>query len=115
MIAGFGTARRVDVVVVANEVGCPLVRVALQETVEAFEPVTEGPTIERPGIRALAARHQVPFADRGRVVARVAQYARESGDRLWQPARVARIRHRHVGEKPHPDRVVIATREHAGA
>ena len=106
-------ARRVDVVVVAHEVRRPVVGVALQEPVVALEPEAERPPVERPGQRALATRHQVPLADRQRVVPRVAQHPGERSRRLRHAAGVAGERHRQVGQEAHPDGVVVAPRHQA--
>src|SRR5207247_11170985 len=70
---------------------------------------------EGPRRAELPARRQVPFADRERAVARVAQDARQRRGRAGDGAVVAREPDRDVGEEAHADGVVIAPREQAGA
>src|SRR6185437_12032923 len=55
-------ARRLDVVVVTDQVRCPVVRVTLEEPVVALEPGTERPGVERSRGRSLPAWRQVPLA-----------------------------------------------------
>ena len=82
-----GASGRVDVVVVAHQVGGPVVGVALQEPVVPFEAQAERPGVERPGGRALPAGCEVPLADGERRVPDVAQDpgsgAAVRGSRAW--------------------------------
>ncbi len=102
---------RLDVVVVADQVGGPVVGVALQEPVVALEPEAERPGVEGPGRRALPARREVPLADGHGRVAGIAQEAGERRRRLGQARVVAGEAQRDVGQEPHPDRMVVATGE----
>ena len=107
-------ARRVDVVVVADQVGRPVVGVALEEAVVALEPHPERPAVEGAGGRPLPARREVPLADGQGAVAGVAQQAGEGRRALGQPGGVAGVAHRQVGQKAHPHRVVVASGEERG-
>ena len=111
VVALLGPARRLDVVVVADQVRGPVVGVALEEPVVALEPEAERPGVEGPGGRALPARREVPLADGQRRVPGVAQEAGEGGGRLGQPGVVAGEAERDVGQEAHPDGVVVASRE----
>ena len=110
-----GGARRIDVVVVAHEVGCPVVGVTLEEAVVPLEAEAERPPVEGARVRALPRGHEVPLADRHRVVPGVAQQPRHGDGRSRDAPGVARVRHRRVGEVPHSDRVMVATGEEARA
>ena len=114
MVALLGRARRVDVVVVAHEVGRPLVGVALEEPVVALEAEAERPPVERTRVGALARRHEVPLPDRERVVARrraaaAAASPPTSGCARCSPGTPIG----HVGEEAHAHRVVVAAGEQA--
>ena len=111
VIALLGPARRLDVVIVTDQVGGPVIGVALQEAVVALEPEAERPRVEGAGRRALPAGGEMPFADGHGRVARVAQQAGESGGRLGQSGVVAGKAQRDVGQEPHADGMVVAARE----
>ena len=64
VIAVLGPARRVDLVVVVDEVGIPVVGLAAEPSVEAFEPAPQRPPALERGEVALLARRQVPLARR---------------------------------------------------
>ncbi len=106
-----GPTRRLDVVVVTDQVRCPVVGVALEEAVVALEAEAERPGVEGPGGRALPARRQVPLADGQGGVPGVAQQAREGGGGLRQAGVVTGEGERDVGQESHPDGVVVAPRE----
>ena len=63
VVALLGRPRRLDRVVVVDEVGVPLARVPAEEAVEALEAAPERPAVVRAGRRLLVARGQVPLAD----------------------------------------------------
>ena len=111
VVAVLGPARRLDVVVVADQVRRPVVGVALEEAVVALEAEAERPGVEGPGGRALPARREVPLADGQGRVPGVAQQARERGGRLGQAGVVAGEGQRDVGQESHPDGVVVAPGE----
>ncbi len=113
VVPGFGRGRRIDVLVVADEVRAPLVRVALEKPVVALEAEPERPPVERSRMRTLARRDEVPLPHRERVVPAITQQSRHRGRRLRDPSRVARIGRGHVGQEPHPDRVRVASGEQA--
>ena len=75
VVALFGPARSLDVVVVADEIGGPVVGVTLQEPVVALEAEPERPGGEGSGGRALPAGGEVPLADGHRRIAGVTQEA----------------------------------------
>ena len=104
----------IDVVVVADEVGRPMVGVALEEAVVALEAQTQWPRIEGPGRRAVPARRQVPLAHGHGRVAGVTEEAGEGRRRLGQPGVVARETQRDVGQKAHADGVMVAAGEEGG-
>ena len=89
VVALLGAARRVDGVVVADQVGRPVVGVALEEAVVPLEAEAERPGVEGPGGGPLPAGRQVPLADGQRRVPGVAQQAGQGGGRLRDPGRVA--------------------------
>ena len=111
VIALFGPAGRLDVVVVADEVRGPVVGVALQEPVVALEAEAEGPGVEGPGRRTLPTRREVPLADGHGRVPGIAQEPGERGRRLGQAGVVTGEPQRDVGQEPHPDGVVVAAGE----
>ena len=114
VVALLGPARRLDVVVVADEVRRPVVGVALQEPVVALEAEAERPGVEGPGGRALPPGCEVPLADGQGGVAGVTQQAGERGGRLGQAGVVAGEGQRDVGQEAHPDRMVVAPGEERG-
>ena len=107
--------RRLDRVVVDLQFRRPLVRVAAEEAVEAFETQAEWPAIERARRAPLRARRQVPLTDGVRGVAVVAQVPCERRRRLRDARAVPLVPNRELGQHPHADRVVVATGEHGGA
>ena len=111
VVALLGPAGRLDVVVVADEIGGPMVRVPLQEPVVALEAEAERPGREGAGGRALPAGGEVPLADGHRRVAGVAQETGERGRRLGESGVVAGEAQRDVGQEAHPHRVVVAPGE----
>ena len=93
VVAVLGPARRLDVVVVVDQIGGPLVGLALQEAVVALEARGQrpagrtGPAAERSPRGA-----QVPLADGQGGVAGVAQHPGQRGGRLGDAARCSRGR-----------------------
>ena len=73
----FRGPRRLDLVVVVDEVGVPLAGVATEEAVEAFEPTPEWPAGVGAGRGLLVARGQVPLAHHQSAVAALDQDLRE--------------------------------------
>ncbi len=77
VVALLGLLRRLDRVVVVDEIRIPLARVATEEAVEALEAPAERPAVVRPGGGLLVARRQMPLPDHERAVAVVEQRLRE--------------------------------------
>ena len=69
VVALLGSRRRLDLVVVGDQVRIPLAGVAAEEAVEAVEAPAQRPPVVRTGRRLLLGRHQVPLADHVGVVA----------------------------------------------
>ena len=115
VVAVGGSARRIDEVVVAHELGGPLVGIAGEEAVVALEPEAEGPALERTRRTLLPARGQVPLPDCERVVTGVAQDPRQRARRSRDASVVAGKPRRDVGEEAHADRVVVAAGQEARA
>ena len=69
VVALFGALRRLNVMVVVDELGAELVGLAVEESVEAIEAATERPLVERSGRRRLFHLHEVPLARAERGIA----------------------------------------------
>ncbi len=108
-----GPSRRVDVVVVADQVRSPVIGVALQEAVVALEAESERPPVERPCQRPFPPGYEVPLAHRHGVVAGVAQDAGQRGRRCREASVVAGEGQRHVDEESHSHRMVVPPRQEA--
>ncbi len=115
-----------EVVVVAAKVrlnGCGLVvqrrfvlgGVAAQETVEAFEPESGGPAVERPGGADLPGRGEVRLAEQCGAVAVHAQDLRDRGCALRYHAVVARKSVGDLADGAHVRTVVVASGQQCGA
>jgi hypothetical protein len=91
----------------------PLVGFAAEEAIEVFEPAAaRRPLIERPHRARLPHRHFVALAELRR---RVAIELERHGERrfvLRQHRRVTRRRGRDFADRPHVDRVVVASSQH---
>lgn len=62
MVAVLARPRLIHLVVVVDEIGVPLTRVAAEEPVEALEAASERPAVTRAGSRLLAAGETVSLA-----------------------------------------------------
>ena len=113
VVALLGAPRRLDLVVVVDELGVPLARVAAEEAVVALEPAPQRPAVIRPGGGLLARRDQVPLADHVGVVAVRQQHLRQEAVLERDQAVVARVAGRHLGDARHPVAVVVAAGDHA--
>ncbi len=109
------TARRIDKVIVAGELGGELIGLALQEPVVSIEASLERPVLIRSGGGAFRHRREMPLAGGECGVAAVAQDFRERGGRAGNRAAHVRKSRIHVGYRAHPDRVMVAAGEKAGA
>ncbi len=110
-VALFGRLRRLDGRGPFVEAGIVLIRFAADETVEVFEARTGRPLMERSHRAHLPERDLVTFAELRRGVAVQLQ---DLGDRrfaLRPDAVVPRRRRRHLGDRAHPHRMVVAARE----
>ncbi len=108
-------ARWVDVGVVADQLGGPVVGVPAEKPVVVLEPLAERPVLERARRGPLVAGGQVPLPDREGRVALCTQDLGEGAGLVGDACRVAGEVHRKVGEHADADAVVVATREQAGA
>jgi hypothetical protein len=61
VVALLGLLRRLDLMVVVDEIGIPLARVAAEEAVEALEASAERPAVVRARGGLLVARRQMPL------------------------------------------------------
>src|SRR5699024_3448470 len=101
-------------VVVLVQLRFVLVGAAVEESVVAIEPAGEGPVVERAGRGDLVQRREVPFADEVIGVPMLAQDLRQQRDVGPDRPAGAGEPGGGVGEEAHPDRVVVAPREHRG-
>ena len=63
VIALLRRLRRLDLMIVVDQLGVVLVRVAAEEAVVALEAAAERPAVVGPGRAGLLGRRQVPLAD----------------------------------------------------
>ena len=115
VVALLGRPGRLDRVVVVDEVGVPLARVAAEEAVEALEAASQRPAVVRPGRRLLVARREVPLADHVRAVAVLEQHLRQHAVLERHHAVVARVARGELGDAGHAVAVVVAPGDDAGA
>ena len=76
-------ARRIDRVVVRDEIGSPLVGRAVEKPVEAVEPALQRPMVVGPDRGHLVGGREVPLADRVRVVPVAAAASRRACRHVW--------------------------------
>ena len=107
--------RRLDLVVVVDEVGIPLAGVAAEEAVEALEAARQRPAVVGPRRRLLVARRQVPLADHVGVVAVLEQHLGEHAVLERHDAVVAGVAGGELGDAGHAVAVVVAPGDDAGA
>ena len=113
VVALFGCRRRIDLVVVVDQVGVPLAGVAAEESVEALEAPTERPAVVGPGGRLLTGRDQVPLAHHVGVVALREQDLGEEAVLERHVAVVTGEPGGELGDTRHRVGVVVAAREDA--
>ena len=115
VVALLGRPRRLDRVVVVDEVRVPLARVAAEEAVEALEAAPERPAVVRAGRRLLVARRQVPLADHVRAVAVLDQHLRQHAVLERHDPVVARVAGGELGDAGHAVAVVVPPGDDARA
>ena len=106
---------RLDLVVVVHQVRVPLAGIATQEAVETLEPPAQRPTLIRARRRLLVARCQVPLAHHVGVVAVPDQDLREHPVLKRHDSVVSGEARRQLGDARHGVRVVVPSRDDAGA
>ena len=115
VVALFGCARRVDLVVVGDEVGVVLVGVAAEEAVEALEAAAEGPAVAAGGHVHVGLRREVPLADG---VGGVAVRSQDLGEEAVLEGDLAGVAGEAAGELDdagHGVGVVVAAGQEGGA
>ena len=113
VVALLGRRRRLDLMVVVDQIGVPLAGVAAEEPVEALEAAAERPAVVGPGRGLLAARDQVPLADHVGVVALLEQDLRQEAVLERHVAVVAREAGGELGDARHRVAVMVAARDDA--
>ena len=114
MIALLGLTRRVDGMVVIDQVRMPLVGFRAEEPVVALEPASSGPVSPRRGQVHLVGWAQVPLADHVGVPATLAQDLGQHPVLRWdRPARVRKA-DRRLGDARHAVARVVASGQQAG-
>ena len=115
VIALLGRLRRLDLVVVVDQVGIVLVGVAAEEAVVALEAAAERPAVVGAGRADLLGRGQVPLADAERVVAMRQQHLGQEAVLERDGAVGAGVARRALGDARHAVGVVVAPGQHARA
>ena len=115
VIALFDRAGRIDEVIVGGQLGIELIGFSLQEAVVAIESALQRPVVQRTRRGAFRHRRQMPLSGGERRVTVVAQnLGQRRGGTGERAAHVGKAGV-HVGDRAHPDRVMIASREQARA
>ena len=109
-----GGLRRLDLVVVEDQVGIVLVSVAAEEAVIAVEPPPEWPSGVRSSGADLFGGCEVPFADAECGVAVRQQHLRQEPVLERDRTVAARVTRRPLGDACHPVGVVVPPVQHAG-
>jgi hypothetical protein len=100
--------RRLDLMVVVDQVRIPLAGVTAEETIEPLEPTAQWPAVERAG-RGLELRgHQVVLADQVGAVTVLQQHLGQEAVLKRDPAVVAGVARGEFGDRRHPVGVVVA-------
>ena len=113
VVALLGLPRRLDLMVVVDEIRIPLARVTTEKTVEALEAAPERPAVIRTRSRLLVARRQMPLPDHERAVAVLQQHLREHPVLERDHTVVAGITGRELGDAGHPVGVMVAAGDDA--
>ena len=115
VIAVFGGLRLVDHVVVADQRRVELIGLAFEKAVEAIEPTSERPLLERTCSRALFHRGEVPLSDAERRVALVSQHLGNGGCVVADVTELVREAGAEVRHRTHPDGVLRPPGQQRGA
>ena len=114
VVAVLRTPGRVDVAVVAGELGMELIGLSLQEPVEAVEALLQGPVRVRPRRRAFIHRRQVPLPRRvGGIAVGAQELGHGRGARADAASHVRETRVP-VGHAAHADGMRVAAGEQRG-
>ena len=108
VVALFGGAGRLDLVVVVDQLWVPLAGIPAQEAVEALEAAPERPAVERPGRRFEFRGHQVVLADHVGAVAVLLQHLGQEPVLERDAAVIAGVSGRQLVDRCRGVRVVIA-------
>ena len=114
VVALLGGRRRLDVVVVADQLRRPLAGLGAEEAVVLLEADAQRPPVEGTRGGGLRARHQVPLPDRHGVVAGVLEQPRHRRGAARDASGVAGEAESRLLGDAHADRVVVATGEQRG-
>ena len=115
VIAVFRRPGWLDQVVVVDEIGVELIGLAGEEAVEPVKAALQRPVGEGPGGGALLGGTEVPLADRERGVVLVAQHLRHRRGVLADRAAHVWVARVEVGDRAHPDRVMVAAGQQRGS
>ena len=113
VIALFRRLRRLDLMIVVDEVGIILMRVAAQEPVIALEPAAERPAVIGAGGADLLGRRQVPLADAISRVALLQEHVGQKAVLERDRAIAAGIAGRPLGDAGHRVGMMIAAGQYA--
>ena len=114
VVALVGGARRVDGVVVVDQLGVELVGLALEEPVVPVEAALARPLVVGAGGRGVLHGAQVPLAHGEGGVPLVAQHLGHGGGVVGDVAAHVRVAAVEVGDRAHPDGVVVPAGEQRG-
>ncbi len=109
-----GRLRRLDLMVVEDQVGIVLVGVTAEEAVVAVEPAPQRPAVVRAGRADLFRGCQVPFADAERGIAVRQQHLGQEPVLERDRTVGARVARRPLGDARHAVGVVVSPVQHAG-
>ena len=104
-----------DLMIVVDEIGIVLMRVAAEEAVVALEAASQRPAVVGAGRADLLGRGQVPLADAVGRIAVLQQRLRHEPVLERDGAIAARVAGRSFGDAGHTVGMVVAARQHAGA
>jgi hypothetical protein len=115
VVALIGRFRRLDLMIVIDQVRVPLARVAAEEPVVTLKAAAERPAVIWACGRLLAAGYQMPLADHVGVVAVLQEHLRQKPVLERDKPVIARIARRHLGDTRHRIAVMVAAADDARA